>query len=150
MTLCRLIYKSQYSEPITQKLLQSIEAASVKNNEAVGVTGILIGNKTGFMQVLEGENQVVNQLFHRICMDERHQAIELISFDQIVERQFSSWSMKCVAVGLMGRIIAQRLKQKYGESEADLVLPSDSHKAFALLYDLAFLLKSGEIGQHTP
>jgi len=144
MSLCRLIYKSKYEKPINQEIIESIEGASQKNNERLGITGMLIGNKSGFMQVLEGDVDAVAHVFNNICKDNRHSNIKLVSYDLIPQRAFPDWAMKCVAIGLMGRILAQRLKQKYGEQDSDLVLPSDGHKAFALLFDLAFLLKNNE------
>jgi hypothetical protein len=145
MPLYRLIYKSTYTEPITTELLQSIEAVSKKNNAELDVTGILIGNKTAFMQVLEGDGKNVNEIFSKIRSDSRHTDVELISYDRIINREFSDWAMKCVATGIMGRILAERLKKKFGAVDSDLDLPSDGDKAFALLYDFAFLLKNGEI-----
>ena len=145
MSLCRLMYKSKYSEPLSKNLLEAIETTSQENNAALGITGILIGNRSSFMQVLEGEEEAVNKIFNNICKDERHTKIELVGYDIIDQRAFADWSMKCIAFGLLGRILAQRLKRKYGEENDDLKLPSDSHEAFALLYDLAFLLRQDEI-----
>jgi hypothetical protein len=139
------MYKSKYSEPLSESLLEAIETTSQENNEALGITGILIGNRSSFMQVLEGEAEAVNEIFNTICKDERHTKIELVGYEIIAQRAFADWSMKCIAVGLLGRILAQRLKQKYGEENADLKLPSDSDEAFALLYDVAFLLRQDEI-----
>ncbi len=145
MPLCRLMYKSKYSEPLSESLLEAIETTSQENNKALGITGILIGNRSSFMQVLEGETKAVNQVFNNICKDERHTKIELIGYEIIAQRAFADWSMKCIAFGLLGRILAQRLKQKYGEENADLKLPNDSDEAFSLLYDVAFLLRQDEI-----
>jgi hypothetical protein len=144
MALCRLIYKSTYENPVTNDFLRSIEDASKKNNVELDVTGILISNRSSFMQVLEGEQKNVNAIYNKILKDPRHTDIELISYDQISQREFADWSMKCVSIGIMGRIMAERLKKKFGEKDSDLVLPTDGDKAFALLYDLAFLQKSDE------
>jgi hypothetical protein len=145
MALRRLIYKSTYETPFTNEFLRSIEEASKRNNAELDVTGMLISNRSSFLQVLEGEQKHVNAIYNKILHDPRHTDIELISYEQIEQREFPDWSMKCVSVGILGRIMAERLKKKFGEEEADLVLPTDGDKAFALLYDLAFLQKSGEL-----
>ena len=145
MPLYRLIYKSTYIKPITSDLLKSIEETSKKNNAELDVSGILIGNKTGFMAVLEGDGKSVNHIFNKIQNDTRHSEIELISYDRITKKEFPDWSMKSLSTGIMGRVLTERLKKKFGEVDSDLDLPSDGDKAFALLYDMAFLLKSGEI-----
>lgn len=145
MSLCRLIYKSTYKKSLTPEWFRNIEEVSQKNNEKLGITGFLVGNKSGFMQVLEGDEEKVNRVFQSICRDRRHENIEIISYGRILQREFPDWSMKCVALGMVGRILAQRLKNKYGQENDDIVLPYDGHKAFAILYDLAFLLKNGDI-----
>jgi hypothetical protein len=145
MPLYRLIYKSTYNNPLTHEFLQSLEDISVKNNADLDVTGMLIGNKTSFMQVLEGERENVNTIYKKIFDDPRHSDIELISYDQISQREFPDWSMKCLSTGIMGRLVAEQLKKKFGEKNSDLDLPLDGDKAFALLYDLAFLQRSGAI-----
>ena len=145
MALYRLIYKSISTKPFTATFLKSLEETSKENNAALDVTGILIGTKSAFMQVLEGERENVNAVYGRICQDPRHTEIQLVSYGQIFQREFPDWSMKCLSTGIMGRIIADQLKKKYGERNEDLDLPEDGDKAFALLFDLAFLHKSGEV-----
>jgi hypothetical protein len=145
MALYRLIYKSISTEPFTAEFLQSLEGSSKKNNAALDVTGILIGTKSNFLQVLEGERKNVNTVFKKICQDPRHTEIELISYTRIFQQEFPDWSMKCISTGIMGRIVTEQLKKKFGENNSDLELPSDGDKAFALLFDLAFLQKSGAI-----
>ena len=147
MHLCRLIYRSSYQETLTLALVKNIEDVSQENNNKLGITGFLVGNKSGFMQVLEGEEGKVNSVFQNICSDNRHGDIEIISYSRILERAFPEWAMKCVSLGLVGRILGQRLKDKYGEQDGDIVLPSDGHKAFSMLFDLSFILKKGEIAQ---
>ena len=145
MALYRLIYKSISTQPFTTEFLQSLEESSKENNAALEVTGILIGTKSAFLQVLEGERKNVNLVFEKICQDSRHTEIELISYDRIFQREFPDWSMKCLSTGIMSRIVSNFFKNKYGEKDSDVDLPVDGDKAFALLFDLAYLQKTGEI-----
>ena len=147
MSLHRLIYKSVSKHPLSSDFLKSLEEISKKNNAALDVTGILLGTNASFLQVLEGEESNVNRIYNKICRDSRHADIELISYRQISQREFSEWSMKCLSVGIMGRIVTEQLKKKYGERNSDLIIPTDGDKAFALLFDLAFFQKSGDLLQ---
>ena len=145
MALYRLIYKSISTEPFTSDFLQSLEVRSKENNAELDVTGILIGTKSAFLQVLEGVRKNINTVYEKICQDTRHNEIELISYDRIDQREFADWSMKCLSTGIMSRIVANFFKSKYGEKDSDLDLPIDGDKAFALLFDLAYLQKTGEL-----
>ena len=140
-----LIYRSKATEDIDTELLAEIEEASSRNNRERGVTGILVANRRAFLQLLEGDREDVGHVFQRIVKDARHSEIEIICFNRVAERSFEDWAMKGVGVGLMGRIIGQRLMDKYGEQDGDLVLPTDKFRAFALLHDLAFHLRSDEL-----
>ncbi len=46
-----------------------------------------------FMQVLEGEEAMVNDLFNLIKQDSRHHKVSLIYKKPIEERYFSNWTM---------------------------------------------------------
>lgn len=46
-----------------------------------------------FLQCLEGERLVVNSLYHRILLDQRHHDPAILDFEEIVCHEFGSWSM---------------------------------------------------------
>ena len=46
-----------------------------------------------FIQALEGEESVVNQLFDAIRKDSRHDKVSLIYKKPITERHFANWTM---------------------------------------------------------
>ena len=58
-----------------------------------GVTGALCFNANFFLQCLEGERSAVNETYHRILRDPRHEHALLLRYDQISKRQFGDWSM---------------------------------------------------------
>ena len=64
-----------------------------KNNEIRHITGILLYLDPFFIQVLEGEEGIVNNLFTRIKQDSRHNKVSLIYRKPIDERYFSNWTM---------------------------------------------------------
>ena len=59
----RIIYKSRSVTPLNWDIVRSITSTSEKNNEALGVTGVLMASRTHFMQVLEGKFEDVNTVF---------------------------------------------------------------------------------------
>ena len=66
---------------------------SRRNNDAVGVTGLLYTDGTRFLQVLEGEGAAVTATFDRIRADARHHAVVVLSDKAVAERSFGRWAM---------------------------------------------------------
>ena len=91
--LVRLLYASRASQPLTQPMLDSIFAQARAHNPAHGITGILCHGGDTFMQVLEGGRGQVSKLYNEIAHDPRHNDVALLSYEEIGERSFASWSM---------------------------------------------------------
>lgn len=117
--LLRLVYVSTSSTPINviegnlHKDIGRILMQSRKNNPKKEVGGVLYFSNNIFFQCLEGEQEAVNSLYHKISTDPRHTNIQTISVKRINKRQFSNWSMKYVAL----RDNVSRLLQKNGMTE---------------------------------
>lgn len=93
--LIRLMYASRVGDAMTPQVLGAILKTSKAHNPAVGITGVLcVCLDAGiFMQVLEGSRREVNRLYGRIVRDPRHRDIELLSYEEIGERNFAGWAM---------------------------------------------------------
>jgi hypothetical protein len=91
--LVRLLYTSRAAEPVTQALIDSILAQSRAHNPEFGITGILCWSGEIFMQVLEGSRSEVNQIYHRIAIDQRHRNLVLLHYEEASERRFAGWTM---------------------------------------------------------
>lgn len=93
--LVRLMYASRVADAVNPEMLGAILKQSKAHNATVGVTGVLcFCLDTGVcMQVLEGSRSAVNRLYGRIVRDARHRDVELLSYEEIVERSFGSWAM---------------------------------------------------------
>ncbi len=94
--LIRLIYASR-ARNLGPADVKDILERSRHNNQALGVTGALCLSNGIFLQCLEGDRAVVNTLYHRILLDSRHQDPAILDFEEIVHRQFGSWSMGLVS-----------------------------------------------------
>jgi len=91
--LVRLMYASRAVEPVKPETLNAILKKSTFNNPSVGVTGVLCFSGDIYLQVLEGGRMQVSALYNRIAQDPRHRDVVLLSYDEIDERSFASWSM---------------------------------------------------------
>jgi hypothetical protein len=88
----QLLYTSNTNRDVPETALESILAASRRNNLSAGVTGILLYIDGGFMQVLEGEPISVAETYRRICQDKRHWNTQVL-LDRNAPRAFGEWSM---------------------------------------------------------
>ena len=91
--LVRLLYASRAAAPLTDSVIDAILAQSRAHNPRLGITGILCYSDDLFMQVLEGGRDEVCELFNTIVRDPRHEHVRILSFDEIRERRFGSWTM---------------------------------------------------------
>ena len=112
--LVRLLYASRATAPVRPDVLTAIFGKSAKNNPPLGVTGLLCFSGDVFLQVLEGGRAQVSMLYHRIALDARHRDVVLLTYEEIHERSFASWSM--------GQVNLDRLNPgvvlKYSETAA--------------------------------
>lgn len=96
----RLMYQSDAIESLTDKDVDEIVSTSKRNNTAVNITGFLIFDNGQFMQLLEGEEEVVKKLYHdRIAKDPRHKNSKIIK-ESHGPRMCSYWSMAKLPVGM--------------------------------------------------
>jgi uncharacterized membrane protein (DUF373 family) len=78
---------------MSQDDLEDILKTARENNARLGVTGMLLyGNKT-FIQILEGEEDVVNELIKTIKRDPRHSNFHIVKKKHIEEHEYADWSM---------------------------------------------------------
>lgn len=91
--LIELVYSSTAVRHFSDEELADLLKKSVENNQKKDVTGLLLYSKGTFMQVLEGEADVVDELVAIIGADPRHRDIEMHLRTPAFEREFSKWHM---------------------------------------------------------
>ena len=128
----QLLYASNTSRDVSQDVLDDILAASRRNNPRDGITGMLLYVEGGFMQVLEGGRETVNRLYARIANDPRHQDVTLLSYQEIDERRFASWTMGHVNISRLNPSILL----KYSERPVLDPYALPGHVSMALLEEL--------------
>ena len=95
MALRRIIYTSQASEKFSKRSLLNLLHESRAFNTIDNISGVLMHRKGSFLQVIEGESEVGDELFKRLLKDPRHNEVRLILDSTVDSRLFSSWAMGC-------------------------------------------------------
>jgi hypothetical protein len=88
-----LIYRSVASETPTEADLHRLLEHARAANAAREVTGMLLYQNGRYMQMLEGEEEVVRSLFASIAADGRHRMVKVLASGPLTKRHFSDWSM---------------------------------------------------------
>ena len=89
----QLLYVSQTSPDLAVGELDEVLTASRRNNAMLGITGLLLYIEGGFLQVLEGDERPLRELYTRIGEDRRHWNVRLMLDREVRERSFVGWSM---------------------------------------------------------
>lgn len=89
--LYRLIYGSR-SLCTLQETVKLVDSARI-TNALVNVTGALYLTDDKFLQYLEGEREVIEEIFKRIKHDRRHTECVLLDLRPIISRVFANWPM---------------------------------------------------------
>jgi len=91
--MMQMIYTSAATTKMTPQALQELMEISRRNNLRDGLTGMLLFEDGTFLQVLEGEADVVEKTYERISKDSRHAKILLIARFELEQRTFKDWEM---------------------------------------------------------
>jgi hypothetical protein len=88
-----IVYLSWATVPFTDKQLQELLVPARRRNMELGITGILLYGNECFLQLLEGEEDVVQELYAHIRRDVRHDTITAIANKAVAQRLFPDWAM---------------------------------------------------------
>lgn len=94
----KLLYVSSTKRDFPADDLERILVKARSKNTALGVTGLLLYVDGGFLQVLEGEDAVLRQLYAAIAKDTRHWDARVL-LDKEAPRNFGDWSMGFKSLG---------------------------------------------------
>ena len=88
-----LIYLSSATQLYSSSDMTHILNSSRKNNAEKNITGILLYHEGNILQVLEGEEQAVTDLYRKIKRDTRHKNLIQMMQGTCTEHNFADWSM---------------------------------------------------------
>jgi len=91
--MLQMLYVSGASKQMSVDDIQKILAVSRSNNLRDGITGMLLWADGVFIQILEGEADIVRTVFRRIEKDDRHRNIMVVLEQTAEKRLFTQWSM---------------------------------------------------------
>ena len=95
--LFQLMYVSTATEPMTDEALSGLLHRARERNSRLGITGVLMYKRQRFLQVLEGLEDSVREIFAAIAQDPRHEQIQTLFTSPIERRTFPDWQMGFVA-----------------------------------------------------
>ena len=113
MNTVRLTCASRLSKDCGPDALGKIMAVSRRNNKKLGVTGALCYSARGFLQILEGPADTVNELYTRIVRDTRHAAVTLLEYNVIPYRDFENWSMAYVRADEIAHALLRKFSTRH-------------------------------------
>lgn len=88
-----LVYTSYSIAPFDEAGLVELLNQARNHNKKEEITGMLLYVNGKFIQVLEGDQKKVKQLYHRIENDERHKRVTVLLEGESANRIFDRWSM---------------------------------------------------------
>lgn len=89
----QVIYSSAAIAPFSESELTQMLALARSNNGRLGVSGMLLYHEGSFLQVLEGEPQVLEDLYAKIGKDKRHHRVVALLRRPVESRHFEDWRM---------------------------------------------------------
>ncbi len=89
----QLTYHSVAKPDLSAQDIRDIMEVSIKNNAELGITGCLMYNNGFFLQILEGDEKKVRDLFETISLDDRNDQVTMLSTDESQFRIFKEWAM---------------------------------------------------------
>jgi len=88
-----IIYSSYTSLPFNDEALRTLLVKAREKNQQMGVTGMMLYFDGKFIQLIEGDEKTVKQLYETIFDDPRHDRNIILREGVTETRFFSEWSM---------------------------------------------------------
>lgn len=134
--LLEIVYSSETPEPMTQQAVRDLLDHARRKNAEMGVTGLLCYDNRQFLQIIEGQTDVIMDLFFEIQSDPRHTNIRILHEGDIDVRAFTDWKMayEPIPSGLLPTLMQAIRNQSFGHHMTDAA-PSAGRRIFTLFMD---------------
>jgi hypothetical protein len=90
--LHQIIYLSKLTDK-NENFLPEILNTAIWHNQRNNITGMMLYSNGDILQVLEGDDASIHNLFQRIALDKRHSEVFTVIDEPIGNRCFDQWSM---------------------------------------------------------
>jgi hypothetical protein len=132
MPLFYLVYVSSATRLFSKQELNSLLSEARAKNSAKGITGLLLYSEGNFIQLLEGEREVIETLYKTIEADPRHKNVIKVLEGELSQRNFSEWSMGYRSISSEEHRHAEGLLDLKDDQVLKLLV-SDEHPAVMFL-----------------
>jgi len=88
-----IMYKSIPKNGVDKGKFKELLASSQQRNQARDITGYIYLSKTKIVQLIEGNDIIIDALFNRIKIDNRHTDVVVILDKKIEKRTMMNWNM---------------------------------------------------------
>lgn len=126
--LLQIVYSSEASRVMSITDLDKILDTARTQNDANGVSGILLFGDGQFIQVLEGESEAVEETMNRVAGDTRHKNVTILLKRPVEGRTFGGWRMgfmsdgNCITRAQDELTKIRSVDEVVGESNGDYVI----------------------------
>ena len=100
MRLKSLSYTSLARPGLTADDVDAVHQTARHLNVIDGITGLLVYNGHNFLQVIEGAESAIDDLYRRLLADPRHSAMTVEDERYIEPREFPEWAMEFAHVDI--------------------------------------------------
>ncbi|WP_373519005.1 BLUF domain-containing protein [Pricia sp.] len=88
-----LTYESVAKKGLLTAEIDEILVTSRARNAKSGITGCLVYYNRRFIQILEGNQRTIQELYQKIENDDRHVQVRIIAENAVEKRTFPDWGM---------------------------------------------------------
>ena len=92
-----IIYSSEAATPMQTDDLQELLDHARRSNAAKGITGALVYAERIFLQILEGDKVLLQDLMAKIRRDVRHESVFVLREGEVPTAIFGRWKMAYVS-----------------------------------------------------
>ena len=112
--MVQIIYASAATKPFTREDLVELLKVARSGNMAADISGMLLYHSGSFLQVLEGPEKNVEELYNKIQQDPRHNKCLLILRESVQKKEFENWSMGFVDTTKVAQRIEGSVTRRLG------------------------------------
>ncbi len=128
-----IVYVSTASSLMSEEELADLLHKARLHNTGAGISGMLLYKDGSFMQLIEGDEADVKNLFWRIANDTRHSDVTTVIEGKLENRNFPDWSMGFKIVDKMKLAAIEGFQDLSQESFASAHYTQEPHIALKLL-----------------
>ncbi len=101
MQIKQVVFVSHVAPSVLAADAEAIAARASERNADSGLTGFLLYSPRFFLQVLEGDESLVDETMSQIEKDSRHRDVRILGEASIYIPHFASWSLGFASVPSM-------------------------------------------------